>query len=391
MGSGIENAYTARQLNDITGAIFGLDSTWAIRDAYDQMAGLVHTTIPAVTFSYFNQYMNIQKTRMLGFISGGPSFMLAAKPMMLSVRTNMGSDANNTLLAAASRGAVSQAPSSPLSWGLWMQGYGSLGERRASDISSKYDYNTAGIVLGFDKKRTPSFLLGGTLGYSYTKLDMKDLNEDSKIDSYQASVYGIFKQNAFYVSGIAAYGYNRYDTNRGIAFADISRSTSTNYNGHLLSGYLEGGYKLITKYVDIIPMAFLQHSYLNRDGFSEDDAGNIGLDVGSEHYQSFIGSLGVRMKKSYAVCMGGTITPELRIRWDHEFFDDDYTVNARFLGSSASAFTATSDAFDRDRLAAGVGINWQIKNNVSLNLSYDGYFSGDTTQHAGMVGFRYAF
>ncbi|MEN6615016.1 MAG: autotransporter outer membrane beta-barrel domain-containing protein, partial [Syntrophorhabdus sp.] len=103
---------------------------------------------------------------------------------------------------------------------------------------------------------------------------------------------------------------------------------------------------------------------------------------------SYIASLGVRFKKDY-VLNEGSFTPEFRIRWDHEFSNDDYAVNAVFAGSPFSIFTATGETPDRDRLAIGLGMNWHIQNNISLSLTYDGYFSGDTTQHAGMLGFRY--
>ncbi len=32
-------------------------------------------------------------------------------------------------------------------WGLWAEGYGSLGERRGNDASSRYDYDMAGFAI----------------------------------------------------------------------------------------------------------------------------------------------------------------------------------------------------------------------------------------------------
>jgi outer membrane autotransporter protein len=382
-----DSIYESGQMTGVTDTILGFDASGA-RNAFNQMAGLVHTAVPAVTFSVFNQYMDVMKARMAGFISGGPSSMLAAKPIMLSSRTDTGNDASNTLLAAAASSPAVPGIHSKAAWGFWVQGYGSLGERKASDISSKYDYDTAGIVVGFDRKINPSFLLGATLGYSHTKLDMKDLDEDAKLNSYQASLYGIYKQGLFYLNAIAAYGYNKYDTDRTISFATINRATSADYSGHVVSGYLEGGYKLITKYVDVIPLASFQVAYLSRNSFSEDGAADLGIDARSESFTSYIGALGVKLRREYAVAQG-TLTPELRLRWDHEFSNNDNTLRAAFLGSPATTFSVSGDRPDRDRIAAGLGLNWQIKDNVSLNLSYDGYFSNDTTQHAGIVGFRY--
>ncbi|MEN6615017.1 MAG: hypothetical protein ABFD12_00525, partial [Syntrophorhabdus sp.] len=73
VGRAIESAYTNMHMTDITDALFTLNSMSAVDNAYNQMAGLVHTATPAVTFSLFNEYMDIQKNRMAGFVSGGPS------------------------------------------------------------------------------------------------------------------------------------------------------------------------------------------------------------------------------------------------------------------------------------------------------------------------------
>ena len=96
----------------------------------------------------------------------------------------------------------------------------------------------------------------------------------------------------------------------------------------------------------------------------------------------------MRLNKSYTV-LSGTFTPEIRVRWNHEFMSDDYTLNARFAGSVLSAFTVRTDRPDRDSFAPGVSLTWQAKENVYLYLAYDGSFSGDDTQHGGLLGVRY--
>jgi len=354
------------------------------RGAYDQMGGLVHTTLPGATFSSFNRYINTMTGRMVGFITGAPSSMFAGQPVMLASRADMGSDAGNALLTSLARAGKKDAPS----WGLWVQGYGSTGDRRGSDISSRYDYNMAGAIVGFDRKITTSLLLGASLGYSHTTVDMKDLSDTATVSGYQGSLYGIYKSGPWYVSSAAAYGYNRYDTRRDISFGSITRRANAAYSGHTLGGYLEGGIRVTTVHLDIIPTASLTGNYLTRDGFRESDAGALNLDADGEHASSLVGSLGVRLTKSYTAA-SGTVTPEVRIRWNHEFMNDDYTLNGSFTGYPLSAFTVRGDRPDRDSASLGMGITWQAKENLYFNLSYDGSFSTDQTQHGGTMGIRY--
>jgi len=275
-----------------------------------------------------------------------------------------------------------------LSRGLWAEGYGSLGRRRGNDISSRYDYDTAGFAAGFDRAVTPSLLLGVSLGYSYTKADMKDLSDDAVISSYQGSLYGIYDMSPFYLSGIAAYGYNRYDTTRDIAFGTISRRAKASYAGQTVGGYIEGGYRMATPSVDIIPLASLTGIHLTRDGFTERGAGALSLDAGSDTVSSLVSSLGVRLTKDYGVS-SGILTPEIRVTWDHELMNGDYALDASFAGYPASTFTVEGDRPERDSVGARMGITFQAKENLHLHLAYDGSFSGDDTRHAGMAGLRY--
>jgi len=354
------------------------------RGAYDQMGGLVHTALTGASLSSFRGYMGVISGRMGGFLSGGPRSSFAGRPALLASRTDTGSDAGNTLMAALANAAKGSDPSSR---GLWAEGYGSLGQRRGNDISSRYDSDMAGFAAGFDRQIGSSFLLGASLGYSHTKVDMKDLSDDATISSYQGSLYGIYRMNPFYLSAIAAYGYNRYDTTRDISFGTISRRAKASYAGQTLGGYLEGGYRIATPPVDIIPLVSLTGISLMRDGFTERDAGALCLNAGSDTTSSLMSSLGVRLTKDYRVS-SGTLTPALRMTWDHEFANDDYALDASFAGYPLSTFTARGDRPHRDSLGASLSLAFEAKENISLNLTYDGSFSGDTTQHAGTVGLR---
>jgi outer membrane autotransporter protein len=335
-------------------------------NAYDQIGGYIHTAVPAITFSAYNQYRDVIVTRMTGFMSGSPQLSaLASRSSMLASYMNTGHDSGNKLLAAAN----STIPTAKASdWGFWMDAYGSLNERRANDISSRYDHNTAGAVFGFDRKIASSLLLGTSLSYSYTSSKLNSLSENARMSSYQGSIYGIYANGPWYLSGIGSYAYNSYDTSRDMAFGGIIRSANASYKGNLLAGYFGGGYKTITKHVNILPYIALQAARLSRANFTEDDAGALNLVADSEKINSFLASAGVRLSKDYSV-MKGVLTPELRIRWDHELSYDNHSLTASFMGYPQASFTVNSDKPDRDRIAAGAGIGFKAKENISLYLA----------------------
>jgi fibronectin-binding autotransporter adhesin len=348
------------------------------RRAYDQMGGLVHTATTATTFITLNGYMGTITGRTGGFLSGGPLTSSSQLPMFVS-RTDIISDAGTISNPGGDVGTKGY---------FWTKGYGSMGERRESDISSRYDYKMGGIAVGFDRKMNNSLLLGISTGYSRTKVTMKDLSDTARIASYQASLYGVYMPGPWYTEGIVAYGYNRYDTSRDIAFAGIARRADADYVGHALSAYTETGYRFKTRIVNIIPMASLQASYLARNGFREEDAGALNLTVDRDYTSSLVSSLGVKVRRNITAG-AGILFPELRARWLHEFLNDDYVLNAAFTGAPASTFTVKGDRPNRDAVALGFGLSYMTRKNLNLFVTYDATLSGDRTEHGGSLGIKY--
>jgi outer membrane autotransporter protein len=228
-------------------------SPTAAKSSYDRLAGYNHTASASAGFSQFNRYMDVMKERAQSFLSGNPGSSFAGLPLMGS-RTDMGSSAPSLLLAQLNALESAEQPIVP-QWGFFARGYGGFGETRQNDISSRYDQATSGYVMGFDTKLTPSLLVGGTMGYSYTKLGMDALTDTAYVKGHQASVYGVYSHGPVYVNGVLGYGYNDYDTTRQLAFSSSDQIAQASYAGHIVSGYAETGYRFANRYVDVIPLA----------------------------------------------------------------------------------------------------------------------------------------
>jgi outer membrane autotransporter protein len=351
------------------------------RSAYDQMGGLSHTVLMGATFSALNGYVGVLTGRMGGFVSGGPS-MASTQPRMFASRTDVVADIGGALLAAV--GGTEGQPE----WGFWARGYGNSGERTGNYVSSRYNYGLGGMTVGFDRKITDTFLLGLSTGYSQTKVNMKDLSDKGEISSYQGSIYGAYFNAPWFVDGLVAYGYNRYDTSRDILFGEIARTANAKYAGNAFSVYTEAGYRFKIDSINIIPVAGFQAGYLIRDSFTERDAGALSLNVDGEHTSSFLSSLGVKFRRDFE-SNAGIFTPELRAKWLHEFSNNDYALNASFAGSPVSTFSVKGDKPNKDSVVLGLGLNYNTKQNLSLFLTYDATLSGDRTEHGGSLGLQY--
>lgn len=382
-------SYAAGDMVTVYNSLLGLSAAGA-RSAYNQTGGLSHASLTEATFFSFNRYVSALTGRMEGF-GTEESSLAGSGNMLLAFREDAGSDAGNILLAAVkgARGEDTKENGGDASpWGLWAKGYGNLGERRGDDLSTKYDYRGGGLIVGFDRKVGERLLLGASAGYSRTTVNMKDLKDDIRVAGYQGALYGAYDMDPWYVHGLVAYGFNRYDTARNIVFGAIARTAHASYGGHSLSGYGEAGYRFRIGTFSVIPTASLQAGSLWRNAFTETGAGALDLAEDSDRMSSLTGSLGVRLKKEFRM-QSSSITPEIRVRWLHEFVNDDYALDASFTGDPASTFTIRGDRAQQDSAAIGFGLSWEIGESFDLALSYDATLSGDSTEQSMTAGIRY--
>jgi uncharacterized protein with beta-barrel porin domain len=106
------------------------------------------------------------------------------------------------------------------------KGYGGIGERTGDDVSSRYGYGSGGIAFGYDLT-AGNCLFGVSVGYGAARVSMDDLDETGNLSLYQAALYGSYRPGPWYVNGIAAYGYNRYDELPGTSLSAASTEPPT--------------------------------------------------------------------------------------------------------------------------------------------------------------------
>ncbi len=346
------------------------------RLAFDQMGGAGYTSFTPV---------DLYRTGLfLRNLFGHNSFLLPASSD-LAARTRQAviqmADAGGPANDAGP--ALSPTGGGPQRWGLWVKGYGASGKRNGEDIASRYSYGIAGALLGMDILTIPQLRAGVSVGYSQTRLEQTNLNDEGNATSYQAAVYGAFKSGKWYADGALYYSRNQYEMKRRIGFADLYRMAEGDFNGYELAGYLEGGRKFILPMaVEITPMASLLAIQNQHESFMETGADSLSLCVDKETANSLQSALGFRLSRPFAASDKFTISPELTVRWLHEFLDDQYLINARFAGDPAASFTVQSDTVKRDSAAVTLGAVANIQNRLNFFFYYDVNLRDNNTDHA---------
>ncbi len=191
----------------------------------------------------------------------------------------------------------------------------------------------------------------------------------TNINTYRFGPYASYDRGNWYVNGHAEFGFNQQSIHRNIPF--LGESADSNPDGDQYGGGLDGGYEFHSGPLTCGPIAGIQYTHLDVEGYQETGAGAADLSVNRESADSFLTSLGGRLSYDYHCRWNNSlIRPEVNASWLHECLDDSKLIGAAFdVPGSASFATATPNP-ERDSALLGVGVSDIFSNGSLIFLSY---------------------
>jgi outer membrane autotransporter protein len=161
-------------------------------------------------------------------------------------------------------------------------------------------------------------------------------------------------------------------------------------SGDMLTAYIEAGLNLWRCGRNAIqPLAAFQFSTLHIDGFTE-SGGDSALTFDDERYESYKGSLGVKLTRQlFEHATGGRTDLELRGRWVHEFGDTNATFDAAFASEPGVTFRVSDEDISRDSAILGAGLDTWFTRQTRLFLDYGTELNPDHTIHLVSAGLEH--
>ena len=137
-------------------------------------------------------------------------------------------------------------------------------------------------------------------------------------------------------------------------------------------------------------MRRLDYVYAQVQGFSE--TGGFGaLAVNSTDLSSFQTTLGVRLTSRIALGEFGTLTPELRLGWNHEFLDASQKDHGRARRRAGKQLLGDQIFFGRDAALTGAGLSLELSPDAKVFVDYDGRLGSRLQEHSVSGGLRLRF
>ncbi|WID98326.1 autotransporter domain-containing protein [Bosea vestrisii] len=367
-----------QDLRDVAGLLQAAGTREGARGALSSLSGEVHAGLSTLALGGAAQFGGMISQRLGALRSGQAGASLADAPLAYT-----SSMAANPAAAMLMR-LPAQAPTSN---NAWARGYGFGGKLGGDANAGGATYRGGGVIGGFDRQITPSFLAGFSLGYSSTDADFRRFSGKGSVDAYEGALYGSYTAGKLRLDGLVGYGRLGLESERSIAFGGLSRQAKAKYDGDRFTGALEAGYAFDLGWSTIEPLLALRYTFLRQDAFSETGAGSIGLSVAGQSASSLLGSIGLRLAREFTLGEG-RFAAEARGRWQHEFLDDAVAVDAAFIGAPAATFSVEAANIVRDSAILGVGLSARAGRNVTLFADYDVRLNSDTTAHAVTAGLR---
>jgi outer membrane autotransporter protein len=275
--------------------------------------------------------------------------------------------------------------------GFWTEGFGTLAEQGRRGTSDGYKSSTAGMAVGADTQVAEALRVGLAGSYAQTWMDEKGARaaNGNDITSYGAILYSSYTGEPWYFDTSLGVALHRYEGQRGIGFTGFNGIASNKHDGVQYTAKAEAGYPVFFGNTQLTPMANLTWTRLNQDGYREYGDSGANLTVASTSVDSLTSGIGGKIAHRFETSYG-TLMPELRFAWLHEFKDNPSLTTARFTGGGA-AFTTEGQAPARNGAAIGVGLTLLANDSYELSANVDVELRDEYVSKSGRLRLRSSF
>jgi outer membrane autotransporter protein len=270
-------------------------------------------------------------------------------------------------------------------WGVWMTGFGDFVSVNSDANANGYDFTTGGVSLGVDYRITNQLAIGVMAEYSHTWTSLQP-SGNIDVNSGRGGLYATWYDRGIYLNAAIYGGYNNYDSSRSGLGGLATGSTG----GAEMSTFISGGYDFHFASLTVGPIAALQYTYSNVNGFSEN--GSLApMQIQSNSADSLRSDVGFRVFYQWQIGKV-LVEPSLKAAWEHEYLYSALPVTASFaeIPSPTATFFGPSEGHDSAIISAGASAQWSPA--MTIYLNYDGQLArGNYDSNAVTGGVRIGF
>ncbi|MBQ9271486.1 MAG: autotransporter domain-containing protein [Alphaproteobacteria bacterium] len=257
--------------------------------------------------------------------------------------------------------------------GAWIQTLYNHSKQDENSKNQGFTGKTAGVALGLDGEIKDNLTVG--LGYAYGKSDVDSAGRDIDIDGHTLYIYGKYQPSAWYIRGLAHYGFAEYEEKANIAgIANKAKYDVHNYGARAFVGYdMPNGFT---------PEAGLRLTRIDRKNYTD----SFGQHVKSDGIDVLTASLGMNYSTNFAAD-SFIWSPKAHIAATYDLLSDDSSATVT-VGNGL--YNIEGKKLHRLGAEAGIGVEISV-GNWEFSAEYDLGARKDYLSHTGMLKAKYNF
>ena len=266
------------------------------------------------------------------------------------------------------------APSLPANvFAAWGQAFGSSGHIGGDGNAATLDRSLGGFIVGGDATLDNRYRLGVAAGYTQSTLSVDARSSSGSIDSTFAGLYGGASFNALQLRAGALYAYNRFGTDRTIAFPGFGDTASAGYGGDTLQAFGEAGWRMplsgLAGPASIEPFVGALAMHIDTASFAE-SGGSSALSGASQGYDYGATTLGIRGEAT--MFSNVPLLARGLLGWRHVFGDVTPASTLAFESAPSIPFSIAGAPIAQDALMIEAGFDWRLTRNATFGVYYSG-------------------
>ncbi len=277
---------------------------------------------------------------------------------------------------------------------LFAQGLGAFSSVDGNGAAPGQDSSTYGVAFGGDWALEDWNAVAGVyVAFSTTNTELDGLGDETDTDAFQVGLYGAKRfDDHLVVNAAGSAGFLSFDSSRPTPLGTAEGDA----DGFVVGGTVEALYDLpLGDRFIVSPLVGVEAFFVDRDGYTEDGAGALNLNVDDASGEYLTSVIGAQLTTAVAIDALGDLrlSPLVRLGWSHRFLDQDGTTTSGFAVAPDETFTTRSSARDRDalRVAAALELGPGGSDDWALFARYTGDIAANGDSHELRAGFRLAF
>lgn len=352
--------------------------------ALNQLSGDIYGSIGTIERQTTTTQLQLISNRLATLTGpGGTSAMVAQRTNAIRLVSRQSTE-NTEPNPATSPLATSQ------SWTTWAQGYGLGGTVAGDSNAGGLNYRLGGTLFGTERWLGDNFMVGVLGGYAATSIGNRQDSSNAQVSAYQVGLYQLYRQEAFYISNVDAYGNSSYDVSRPLMFGNVQQTASGSSIGNQWAHYTEGGMTHDVDEFRVQPFLGIQYMYLDQNAYSESGAGSLDLLTNQQIVNSIRGNVGARIYHETS-WNDVRVIPMLSARYQHEFGDGTQLITSSFAGAPTSQFVVAGNSIGRDFGLITLSATAYVTPRLSIFGSVDTQFASRYAAVIGAGGLQYCW